>query len=77
MFVKSMRYLLSLRVSVRNPYDINLVNDESPVFIVTCINERHVLSTYLDGSEINAKTYHNLNQYPEVGYWVLRGMLEL
>jgi hypothetical protein len=54
-----------------------MISTWSPVFIVTWINERHVLSTYLDGSEINAKTYHNLNKYPEVGYWVLRGMLEL
>jgi hypothetical protein len=32
-----------------------------------------VMETYLDGTGYN--TYGTGNQYPEVGYWILRGML--
>jgi hypothetical protein len=32
-----------------------------------------VVETYLDGTGYN--TYATGNQYPEVGYWILRGIL--
>jgi hypothetical protein len=51
-----------------------LVVDESPVVIVICNSESYGnLFSYLDGTGYN--TYGN--QYPEVGYWILRGDTKL
>jgi hypothetical protein len=47
---------------------------ESPVVIAIC-NNSESMETYLDGTGYN--TYGTGNQYPEMGYWILRGDTKL
>ena len=48
-----------------------LVYFEAPVVIVIV----RVMETYLDGTGYN--TYGTGNQYPDVGYWIIRGDTKL